>query len=115
MAAMQEFNERLIEQVQEERVLWDMSYTHYKSQQRRNVAWRRIAATLGSTVPDVKARWKNLRDTFRRLYKARNPTPRSGAPAEDDDEDCFEGDDAATKWFFYDRLLFLRDTVTGRP
>lgn len=61
-----------------------------------------------SAVKDVKARWKNLRDTFRRVFKARNQVPKSGAAADDEDLD----EDVLKKWVFYQCLLFLKYFVT---
>ncbi|KAH7960491.1 hypothetical protein HPB49_020326 [Dermacentor silvarum] len=65
---------------------------------------------MGRSVGEVKARWKNLRDFFRRVVKVRNPIPKSGAGAEDS-----EIDDSAKTWLLYDHLLFLKDTIVGRP
>ncbi|KAH7965162.1 hypothetical protein HPB49_004551 [Dermacentor silvarum] len=59
-------------------------------------------------VAEVKARWKNLRDTFRRVLKDRARASKSGAPADD-------ALDESTKWVFFSRLMFLKDTMEGRP
>lgn len=104
------FSERLIDEIEKERVLWDMASQLYKANHLKEVAWRRVATSMGCSVGEVKARWKNLRDSFRRVFKARNPIPKSGAGAEDG-----EIDDSAMTWLFYDRLLFLKDTIVGRP
>ncbi|KAL1460350.1 hypothetical protein MTO96_043349 [Rhipicephalus appendiculatus] len=74
-----DFNERLIDEVEKESAIWDMSRQHYKSQQLKEVAWRRVATVTGCNVGEVKARWKNLRDSFRRRFKARHPALKSGA------------------------------------
>ncbi|XP_037514979.1 transcription factor Adf-1 [Rhipicephalus sanguineus] len=105
-----EFNERLIDEVEKESVIWDMKSRLYKSQQLKEVAWRRVATAMGSNVGEVKARWKNLRDSFRRVFKARHPVLQSGAGAEDS-----EVEDSVKSWIFYDRLLFLQDSIVGRP
>ncbi|KAH7970703.1 hypothetical protein HPB49_014407 [Dermacentor silvarum] len=78
-----------------------------KSRSVCEAAWRRVAAELGATVSDVKARWKNLRDAFRCVLKTRRETSKSGTPADDrlDEEE---------QWIFFVRLLFLKDTMTGR-
>nr|XP_050046422.1 transcription factor Adf-1-like [Dermacentor andersoni] len=102
-----EFSERLIDAVERERCLWDLQQKDYKCRGVCEAAWRRVAAELGATVSDVKARWKNLRDTFRRVLKGRNEV-KSGAAADDSlDED--------KQWMFFVRLLFLKDGMIGRP
>ncbi|KAH6938217.1 hypothetical protein HPB50_007803 [Hyalomma asiaticum] len=63
---------------------------------------------MGSTVQEVKARWKYLRDTYRRVLKNRARSSKSGAPADD-------VLDESTKWLFFYRLMFLKDTMEGRP
>ncbi|KAL3243664.1 hypothetical protein MRX96_047405 [Rhipicephalus microplus] len=45
-------------------------------------------------VAEEKARWKNLRDTFRRVLKERTRALKSGAPADDEL-------DESTKWTFF--------------
>nr|XP_050028956.1 transcription factor Adf-1-like [Dermacentor andersoni] len=101
-----EFSERLIDAVERERCLWDLLQKDYKCRGVCEAAWRRVAAELGATVSDVKARWKNLRDTFRRVLKGRNEV-KSGAAADDSlDED--------KQWMFFVRLLFLKDGMIGR-
>ncbi|KAL1480106.1 hypothetical protein MTO96_051323 [Rhipicephalus appendiculatus] len=106
-----DFNERLIDEVKKENAIWDMSGQHYKSQLLKEVAWRRIATAMGCNGDGrSEGRWKNLRDSFRRVYKARLPALKSGAGAEDS-----EDEDAAKAWVFYDRLLFLKDSIVGRP
>ncbi|KAL1429634.1 hypothetical protein MTO96_015977 [Rhipicephalus appendiculatus] len=103
-------NERLIDEVEKESAIWEMSSQHYKSQLLKEVSWRRVATAMGCNVGEVKARWKNLRDSFRRVFKARHPALKSGAGAEDSEDEC-----SAKAWVFYDRLLFLKDSIVGRP
>ncbi|KAH7933301.1 hypothetical protein HPB49_011257 [Dermacentor silvarum] len=101
------FNERLIDAVVKERALWDLQDRTYKSRSVCEAAWRRVAAELGATVSDVKCRWwKNLRDSFRRVLKARSETSKRPADGNLDEE---------KQWIFSVRLLFLKDTMTGRP
>lgn len=76
----------------------------------KDVAWRRVATAMGCSVGEAKARWKNLKDIFGWVFKARHPVPESAAAAEDS-----EIDDWAKTWRLYDRLLFLKDTIVGRP
>ncbi|KAH7977832.1 hypothetical protein HPB49_003709 [Dermacentor silvarum] len=102
------YNERLIDAVEHERALWVLRDRNYKSHPVCDAAWRHVAAVMGSTVAEVKARWKNLRDTFRRVFKDRARASKSGAPADD-------VLDESTKWVFFSRLMFLKDTMEGRP
>ncbi|KAH8039418.1 hypothetical protein HPB51_007271 [Rhipicephalus microplus] len=102
------YNERLIEVLERERPLWDLCDRNYKSRAVTDAAWRYVATVMGSTVAEVKARWKNLRDTFRRVLEERTRALKSGAPANDEL-------DESTKWHFFSRLLFLKETMKGRP
>ncbi|KAL3186786.1 hypothetical protein MRX96_026935 [Rhipicephalus microplus] len=102
------YNERLIDVIERERPLWDLRDRNYKSRAVTDAAWRHVATVMGSTVAEVKARWKNLRDTFRRVLKERTRALKSGAPADDEL-------DESTKWHFFSRLLFLKETMKGRP
>ncbi|KAH8009220.1 hypothetical protein HPB51_013128 [Rhipicephalus microplus] len=102
------YNERLIDVIERERPLWDLRDRNYKSRAVTDVAWWHVAAVMGSTVAEVKARWKNLRDTFRRVLKERTRALKSGAPADDEL-------DESTKWHFFSRLLFFEETMEGRP
>ncbi|XP_077517633.1 uncharacterized protein LOC144128248 [Amblyomma americanum] len=106
-AQAQGFNERLIDAVECERVLWDLQRKNYNARNVSEAAWRRVAAAVGATVPDVKNRWKNLRDTFRGVFKGRIQAKKSGPGAD-------EVEETAT-WIFFERLLFLRDTMRSRP
>lgn len=81
-----------------------------KAKHLKDVAWRRVATAMGCSVGDAKARWKNLKDSFGWVFKARHPVPESAAGAEDN-----EIDDWAKTWLLYDRLLFLKDTIVGWP
>lgn len=63
-------------------------------------------------VPKLKRRWKNLKDAFRRIFKIKNPVLKSGAAAEE--AEFPDSDEKDTKWKYYDRLMFLKDTVTSR-
>ncbi|KAH7933039.1 hypothetical protein HPB49_007307 [Dermacentor silvarum] len=68
----------------------------------------RLIDAVEHELAEVKARWKNLRDTFRRVLKDRARASKSGAPADD-------VLDESTKWVFFSRLMFLKDTMEGRP
>ncbi|KAH7977931.1 hypothetical protein HPB49_003985 [Dermacentor silvarum] len=102
------YNERLIDAVEHKRALRDLRGNNYKSRPVWDAARRHVAAMMGSTAAEVKARWKNLRDTFRRVFKDRARASKSGAPADD-------VLDESTKWVFFSRLMFLKDTMEGRP
>ncbi|KAH7940718.1 hypothetical protein HPB49_004220 [Dermacentor silvarum] len=111
------YNERLIDSVEHERVLWDLRDRWTRDRWTREgpvcyAAWRHVAAVMGSTVAEVKARWKNLRDTFSGddtpVLKDQARASKSRAPADD-------VLDESTKWAFFSRLVFLKDnTMEGR-
>ncbi|KAH6925893.1 hypothetical protein HPB50_011808 [Hyalomma asiaticum] len=100
------YSERLIDTVKQECALWGAG--------RRTTSPAGYVKRLGGESQqlwdrlDVKTQWKNLRDTFRRVLKGKIRSSKSGAPA--------DGVlDESTKWVFFYRLMFLKDTMEGRP
>ncbi|CAG4945040.1 unnamed protein product [Parnassius apollo] len=55
-------------------------------------------------IPDIKKKWTNLRDQFRKEYNKRNEPGRSGAAA----------DHKLTSWIYYESLLFLAKQITPK-
>ncbi|KAH6936433.1 hypothetical protein HPB50_017133 [Hyalomma asiaticum] len=104
----QAFNESLIDAIETEACLWDLRNKQYKNRPICDAARPRVAKALAVTVAEVKAQWKSLRDTFRRALKELNRAMKSSAPAGDDL-------DEATQRIFFKRLLFLKNTIEGRP
>ncbi|KAH7937060.1 hypothetical protein HPB49_007652 [Dermacentor silvarum] len=102
------YNERLIDAVQHERRLWNLRDRNYKSRPVCDAAWRHVAAVIRSTAAEVKARWKNLRDTFRPVLKDWTRASKSGAAAD-------HVLDESTRWVFFSRLMFLKIQCTGGP
>ncbi|KAH7979503.1 hypothetical protein HPB49_009662 [Dermacentor silvarum] len=78
--------------------------------QEPNAGARRVDAEILGEVDEVKARWKNPRDSFRRVFEVLHHVRKSGADAEDT-----KIDDSVKTLLFCARLLFLKDTVVSRP
>nr|XP_054929811.1 uncharacterized protein LOC129386210 [Dermacentor andersoni] len=101
-------NELLISLVQFEPAVWDQrSEVHRRNGAGLN-AWKRIVQALGLIVSQenidlIVRRWRNLRDTFAKKVKelAKKSGAGSGEPA--------------SKWKYFDLLLFLRDIVEPHP
>ncbi|KAH6943013.1 hypothetical protein HPB50_013968 [Hyalomma asiaticum] len=74
----------------------------------RERLFRERDLTLDKIITTCKRQRKFPRST--RVYKARHPALKSGAGAEDS-----ENEDSAKAWVFYDQLLFLKDSIVGRP
>ena len=73
-----ELVETLIENVRLNQVVWDLSHPSYKSKNAQEAAWIEIARECGlqERPCSVKAKWRDLRDTFRTKMKLL--TPKSG-------------------------------------
>ncbi|KTF84656.1 hypothetical protein cypCar_00032709, partial [Cyprinus carpio] len=58
--------ELLLFLVSENKELFDKNHSEYKNTKRKEVLWQGIADKMGVDVEEVKAKWKNLRDTYTR-------------------------------------------------
>ncbi|KAH7940902.1 hypothetical protein HPB49_007745 [Dermacentor silvarum] len=101
-------NELLISLVQFEPALWDQRSDMYRRNDARLNGWKRVVKALGLVVSQeninlIVRRWRNLRDTFGK--KVKELRKKSGAGA----------GEPASKWKYFDMLLFLRDIVEPRP
>ena len=94
---MQDDNEMLIEVVRSFPCLWNMSLREYKDGRIKENAWCKVAEKLGGTsVDNIKRRWKNLRDRFVRERTA-SKLPTGPPPVSD--------------WKYYSIMCFLQDTI----
>ena len=68
----------LIESVRSQKVVWDSSCNGYKSKNALGSAWVQIAIDCGleGKASHVKAKWRDLKDTYRKKLKML--TPKSG-------------------------------------
>ncbi|XP_062407584.1 uncharacterized protein LOC134098525 [Sardina pilchardus] len=60
---------KLIVEVEQNKLLYDPSETHYKNNLKKNSAWSRISQTLGVSVEDCQKRWRTLRERFNKERK----------------------------------------------
>lgn len=65
-------------------------------------------------VTDIKSSWKNLKDTYRRLFKAKHLLLKSGVRMKELDEHLEEKFEDNEKWLHYDSLQFLVATFTTK-
>ena len=70
--------ELLIASVRSQKVVWDSSCNGHKSKNSLDSAWVQIAIDCGleGNASHVKAKWRDLKDTYRRKFKML--TPKSG-------------------------------------
>lgn len=83
--------------------LYDITLEDYKDIVKKETTWRTIADMMKIEVSEAKKKWKNLRDTFAKLY-AKSKRPRR--------VNC--GPPRTLKWKYFDAMLFLSDTVRPR-
>ncbi|XP_069673312.1 uncharacterized protein [Periplaneta americana] len=95
----------LIELYRDRPVLWDSRLKGYKDRNKRHNALMEIANSLGVGKEEVERKLKNLICHFSREIKKERDSTKSGA-----------GSEAVykSKWFCYERMLFLRDRNRGR-
>ncbi|XP_031345921.1 uncharacterized protein LOC116174930 [Photinus pyralis] len=74
-------DELLLQCVANYRPLYDKSYEGYKSVLQKENCWRSVADSLNRDVATVKARFKALREKYRREISTEEKLNRSGAPA----------------------------------
>ncbi|XP_037513427.1 uncharacterized protein LOC119389997 [Rhipicephalus sanguineus] len=103
------FNELLIAQVVKRPALWDVKIKDFRNKHKKSILWEEIAQSLKEvdesvTVDEVQARWKNLRDTFRKKLKEEKNTKRSGAGAPS----------KTAYWPHIEQMTFLRDLMEPR-
>ncbi|XP_042591076.1 uncharacterized protein LOC109102093 [Cyprinus carpio] len=67
--------------VSENKELFDKNHSEYKNTKRKEVLWQGIADKMGVDVEEVKAKWKNLRDTYTRKKRLEQDGNRSGRAA----------------------------------
>ncbi|CAM4707750.1 hypothetical protein PO909_013105 [Leuciscus waleckii] len=73
--------ELLLFLVSENKELFDKNHNEYKNTKRKEVLWQGIADKMGVDVEEVKAKWKNLRDTYTRKKRLEQDGSRSGRAA----------------------------------
>ena len=93
-----EIVEFLIESVRSQKVVWDSRFNSYKSKNALESAWVQIAIDCGleGKASLVKAKWHDLKDTYRKRLKILTPK-------------C--GDAGGAKkvcWQWMDKMSFLR-------
>nr|XP_021335940.1 uncharacterized protein si:ch211-207i20.3 isoform X1 [Danio rerio] len=73
--------ELLLFLVSENKELFDKNHSEYKNTKRKEALWQGIADKMGVDVEEVKAKWKNLRDTYTRKKRLEQDGSRSGRAA----------------------------------
>lgn len=64
-----DFNEKLIQEVKLNPVLYDPGHLHYSNFHKRKEVWQSIATNLCAPVESVKMRWRSLRKRFHTEWK----------------------------------------------
>ncbi len=101
-STMSDFEENLINCVQNYPHLWTVSSKQYKDLRRNDNSWNEIAETLGADAEKCKARWRSLRDTYRKQL-TNAELQKSGAAG-----------GLKRKWQWMEQLSFLRDEMGKR-
>ncbi|ENN81998.1 uncharacterized protein LOC109546199 [Dendroctonus ponderosae] len=77
-----ELDEKLIELVAENEVLYDHKHKYYKDLSMRDDVWLAISSIVGKSVLDCKTRWRSLRDLYHRKKKEQKMGKKLRAPWE---------------------------------
>uniref|UniRef100_A0A224XV23 Putative alcohol dehydrogenase transcription factor myb/sant-like protein n=1 Tax=Panstrongylus lignarius TaxID=156445 RepID=A0A224XV23_9HEMI len=89
------YAERLIAQMKSRPALWDLRNYNYNNRTLCDREWSKMAEALGFEKDAVKAKWKSLRDTYRRELRKAKLGQKSS-------------------WVHYPRMSFLRDALEAR-
>ncbi|XP_075750390.1 uncharacterized protein LOC142817218 [Rhipicephalus microplus] len=103
------FNELLIAEVAKRPILWDVKSKHFRNKQKKMILWEEVAEILKEvdesvTADELQARWKNLKDTFRKKIKEEKKIKKSGAAAPS----------KTAYWPHIEQMTFLRDVLEPR-
>ncbi|PSN38145.1 hypothetical protein C0J52_23787 [Blattella germanica] len=92
--------EKLIHLIQERKYLWDQKKPQYHMRNVQMKLWKEVATEMKEPVEEIKKRWRNLRDSFRRELKKKNYESKSGS-----------GRESSNTWAFFNQMTFLTDTM----
>ncbi|CAN7945171.1 unnamed protein product [Ixodes pacificus] len=98
------FNGRLIAEVQKRPALWNMWVGDFRDTDVREALWEEVVAALAPdrcTVQQAKSRWRNLRDTFCKKWKA----------ALRSNKGWTHGTVYGKEWAYFSRLTFLLECL----
>ncbi|KAK8760056.1 hypothetical protein V5799_028675 [Amblyomma americanum] len=101
------FNEVLIIEVSKRPLLWDVK-DNFRNKSTKESLWEEVRDAIRAiddtvTVEEIIARWKNLKDTYRRKTKDEKDGKKSGS-----------GATAKTAWPHLKQMEFLRDSMETR-
>ncbi|XP_049855907.1 uncharacterized protein LOC126336358 [Schistocerca gregaria] len=94
--------EKLISLVHERRSLWHPEDANYHNRDVARSLWFEIATLLETTSSNVKSKWQNLRDTYRRELAKNNPPTGSASVG------------SFSKWKYFHQMNFLQDTYASK-
>ncbi|CAG9772583.1 unnamed protein product [Ceutorhynchus assimilis] len=92
-----ELDEKLIELVSANEVLYDTGHKYYKDLNVRDDVWLAISSIVGRTVTDCKTRWRSLRDLYHRKKKDQRMGKKIRSP-----------------WEYMDSISFLEKFTTEK-
>ncbi|CAH0588203.1 unnamed protein product [Chrysodeixis includens] len=95
---------KFISLVYANRCLWDQNDATYLLRDHQFKAWRQIAEEIGTPIPDLKRKWRGLRDTF--VKELRKLKSNQGDPETDVKPE--------SKWAYFKNLLFLYNTINRK-
>ncbi|CAG5056224.1 unnamed protein product [Parnassius apollo] len=95
--------EEFISAVQHRTAIWQSKHLQHLNRKVINKLWEEIKQLFpGSNDKQLRKKWKNLRDHFRKELK-KFPPARSGDP----------GDTLQSTWPYFQQMLFIKDDLTA--
>ncbi|XP_050532665.1 transcription factor Adf-1-like [Daktulosphaira vitifoliae] len=91
--------EQLISEIERRPVLYDRSVQACKKMSARDDAWREVAEIMKQTEPEVKKRWRTLRDSFMRFHRLQRTSGPKGKKK---------------MWIYYHEMAFLIPHIEPR-
>ncbi|CAH2109305.1 unnamed protein product [Euphydryas editha] len=94
-----DFTEKLIQEVRNRPILYLLNHPDYKNNMKKLQAWREIQRELNEEVVTLKAKWKNLKDSYKKYKLSKKST--SGQAAK-----------KLQNWTWADQMNFIDPAIT---
>ncbi|XP_036344592.1 transcription factor Adf-1-like [Rhagoletis pomonella] len=76
-----DFEEKLIEEIRKQPILYNLGLNDYKNLRKKDSAWKEVASAMKCDEVQYKKRWKDLGDCYKRIKRSQQLASGSGAPS----------------------------------
>ncbi|XP_023938139.2 uncharacterized protein LOC112045958 [Bicyclus anynana] len=90
------FTEKLLREVANRPIIYQPTHPDFKNRPKKYQAWREIQMELNEEIKPMKARWKNLKDTYNKYKQSRTTG---------------DGTNKLTNWLWADHMTAIMEQV----